>query len=106
MVKKVSDITVQDIAEYLRIAELDSATEIQLTTFLESAKSYCSSYTGIPISSYEEGAETLDDYLDIIIAVYVLCEDFYDNRAMYVDGKSANRTVRTILDMHTRNNLC
>lgn len=103
MVSKLSDITVNDIAEYLRIAELDSAETNQLTTFLTIAKNYCQSYTGIPLTSSEEGAETLDDYPDVVIAVYVLCQDMYDNRTMYVDSGNPNRVVQTILDMHTRN---
>ena len=49
--------------------------------------------------------ETLDSYSDFVIVVYVLCQDMYDNRTMYVDNKIINKTVQTILDMHTRNNL-
>ena len=55
--------------------------------------------------SENKEAETLDTYSDFIIVVYVLCQDMYDNRVMYVDGKNINNTVKTILDMHTRNNL-
>ena len=55
--------------------------------------------------SDDKEEETLDTYSDFIIVVYVLCQDMYDNRAMYVDGKNINNTVKTILDMHTRNNL-
>ena len=45
-----------------------------------------------------------------------LNNNYYDNedfetitppyyRVMYVDGKNINNSIRTILDMHTRNNL-
>ena len=72
---KVSEITAKDIANYLRLSEIS------------------------------EEDETLDTYSDFIIVVYVLCQDMYDNGVMYVDGKNINNTVKTILDMHTRNNL-
>lgn len=102
MVSKVSDITFVDVANYIRI---DDYVESEIETYLNIAKNYISNYTGIPVSSSCEGAETLDDYADFIIVVYVLCQDMYDNRCMYVDGSNVNKVVQTILDMHTRNNL-
>lgn len=104
MVSKVSDITVKDIADYLRIVELDDTDTKELTTFISVAKNYCSSYTGIPIESAD--GESLDDIPDMVIVIYILCQDMYDNRTMYVEGKvNPNKVVQTILDMHTRNNL-
>ena len=95
-VQRVSDITVNTVAEFIRLDGMDATEERQLSTFLEVAKDYIKNYTGI---------DDLDEYKDFIIVVYILCQDMYDNRVMYVDGKSINRTVQTILDMHTRNNL-
>ena len=100
--QKVSEITTKDIANYIR---LDAYEESEIQTYLNVAKNYISNYTGIPEKSEEEGAETLDTYSDFIIVVYILCQDMYDNRAMYVEGKNINKVVQTILDMHTRNNL-
>lgn len=100
--KKVSEITVKDIADYIRV---DDYEDRELETYLNVAKNYISNYTGIPITSDEKDAETIDSYTDFIIVVYVLCQDMYDNRCMYVDGKGINKVVQTILDMHTRNNL-
>lgn len=102
MINKVSEITVENIANYIRVSDYD---DDELGTYLKIAKSYISNYTGIPETSEVEGAETLDTYADFIIVVYILCQDMYDNRVMYVDGKSINKVVQTILDMHTRNNL-
>ena len=95
-VQKVSDITVNTVAEFIRLDGMDATEERQLSTFLGVAKDYIKNYTGI---------DDLDEYTDFIYVVYILCQDMYDNRVMYVDGKSINRTVQTILDMHTRNNL-
>ena len=106
MVSKVSDITIQDVAEYLRLSDYE---ERDIETYLNIAKNYISNYTGIPewdeYEDYEDDAETLDSYADFVIVVYVLCQDMYDNRCMYVNGGNVNRVVQTILDMHTRCNL-
>ena len=98
---KVSEITILDVAQYIRVDP--NYEESDIKTYLNIAKNYISSYTGIPVTS-EEG-ESLDDFPDFVIVVYVLCQDMYDNRAMYVDKSSVNKVVQTILDMHTRNNL-
>ena len=102
---KVSEITINDITNYIRLSEVSDEEKKQLEIYLKIAKNYISNYTGIPETSTTEGAETLDSYADFVIVVYVLCQDMYDNRSMYVDGKSINKVVQTILDMHTRNNL-
>ena len=100
MVSKVSEITIKDVADYIR---LDDYEDRDIETYLNIAKSYISSYTDIPVTS-EEG-ESLDDFPDFVIVVYVLCQDMYDNRSMYVEKANINKVVQTILDMHTRNNL-
>lgn len=102
---KVSEITIKDISNYIRLTEVSDEDKIELQTYLNVAKSYISSYTGIPIISDEVGAETLDSHSDFIIVVYALCQDMYDNRTMYIDNTNINKMVQTILDMHTRNNL-
>lgn len=102
---KVSEITVKDITNYLRLSEVSNEDNKNIELFLNIAKNYIENYTGIPQKFDNEEEETLDTYSDFIIVVYVLCQDMYDNRVMYVDGKNINNTVKTILDMHTRNNL-
>ena len=100
MVSKVSEITTNDVARYIRV---DDYEESEIETYLNIAKNYISSYTGIPVTS--EVGESLDDFPDFVIVAYILCQDMHDNRTMYVDKADINRTVQTILDMHTRNNL-
>ena len=107
MVSKVSDITIQDVANYLKLDDYD---EIEIETYLNIAKNYISNYTGIPETSEDEEddeeteeVETLDSYADFIIVVYILCQDMHDNRTMYVDKANMNKVVQTILDMHARN---
>lgn len=104
-ITKVSEITENELANYLRITEVSEQEKIELKTYLNIAKNYISNYTGIAEKFENEKDETLDSYSDFVIVVYVLCQDMYDNRTMYVDNKNINKTVQTILDMHTRNNL-
>lgn len=96
-ITKVSDITAQDIADYLRIAELTQDDENYITATISVAIDYILKYTGI------EDAETLDTYADMVIVVFVLCQDMYDNRAMYVDNSNLNKVVENILGLHQRN---
>ena len=96
-ITKVSEITAQDVADYLRIAELTQDDENFITSTISVAIDYILKYTGI------EDAETLDTYNDMVIVVFVLCQDMYDTRALYVDNSNVNRVVENILGLHQRN---
>lgn len=96
-VEKISDITAANIAEYLRIAEPTESELEFLQTCKDAAIKYILNYTGILT------AAELDAYTDMIIVLYVLCQDMYDNRTNYVDNSNVNVTVETILGMHQRN---
>ena len=96
MVTKVSEITINDIADFIRLGEVGDAEQSQLSTFLTVAKDYIKNYTGL---------DDLDEYADLVIVVYILCQDMYDNRVMYIDKGNPKKVVQTILDMHTRCNL-
>ena len=93
---KVSEITVKDIADYLRLGEPSEEDMSFLTKCLEIAKSYIKNYTGV---------EDLDSQADFVILVYLLCQDMYDNRTIYVDkvGQGFTKTFETILNLHCRN---
>lgn len=96
-IEKVSDITATDVANYLRIAELTTDDTNFITTTIAVAKDYIIKYTGI------EDSTELDKYKDMIIVVFVLCQDMYDTRALYVDNSNVNKVVDTILGLHQRN---
>lgn len=96
MITKVSDITVSDIQNYLRISELTEADTKYLETIKNVAIDFIKNNTGVDDN-------TIDKYADFIIVVYVLCQDMYDTRSYYVDGNNVNKVVQTILDMHSRN---
>lgn len=94
--QKISDISVEDLADYLRIDELTADESATLETMLEAAKAYIMHYTGRTL-------EELDNYADIVIVALVLIEDMYDNRTMYVDSGNVNTVVQSILGMHSVN---
>lgn len=93
---KVSEITVSDLANYLRITELSNSDTTLLTSILEAAKNFVLSYTGRTI-------EAADTYPEFTIAVYVLSEDMFDKRTYSVDKTEANKVVDSILGLHSIN---
>lgn len=99
---KVSEITIEDIAEYLRLDD-DEYSSVQMMAILTAAKEYVSDYTGIPQKSETVDGKTLDDYEKFPLAVMVLCQDMYDNRSYYVERNNVNKVVDSILNMHRTN---
>ena len=95
-ITKISDITYSDIADYIRLSEVSESEQNYLTTLINVSKDYISKYTGI-------NTNDLDNYADLIIVVFVLCQDMYDTRALYVDNSNLNKVVDTILGMHSIN---
>lgn len=93
---KVSDITAQDVADFIRIGEPDSDDINTLNTLITVAKVYAAEYTGRTIAE-------LDDYKDFIIVILILCQDMWDNRTLYVDSSNANKVVESILNLHVVN---
>ena len=95
-ISKISDITYQDIANYIRLSEVSQDDQNYLTMLINISKDYILKYTGIDEND-------LDNYTDLIIVVFVLCQDMYDTRSMYVDNSNLNKVVETILGMHQNN---
>lgn len=95
-ITKVSDITVTDVTDYLRIPEVTAEDTALLTTALNVAKEFVKSYTGLD----DQG---MDAHEDLVIVIYVLCSSMYDNRAYYVDKSNLNNVIESILNLHSRN---
>ena len=97
MITKVSEIKVTDISSYLRLAgELSKEEQAFLETILKVAIEYIKNYTGVD-------DEELDKHSDFVIVVFILCQDMYDNRCLYVDKTNINFVVSTILERYSRN---
>ena len=95
-VGKVSDITAESVAEYLRLDEVTDSEINTLAMLISIASSYIKSYTGLDDAG-------VDKYPEFVIVVLILCQDMWDNRTMYVDSKDLNNTVQSILAMHSVN---
>lgn len=93
-ISKVSDITTDDIAEYIRLVDYTPEDENTLSNILKIAKTFISNYTG---------QANLDQFQDFVIVVLILCQDMWDNRTLYVDKSTLSYPVETILGMHSIN---
>lgn len=93
---KISEITLNDLVDYLHLTELDGSQAQLLTTIKAAATSYIVGVTGLTL-------EQLDNYPDLTLALYALAQDMYDNRAIYVDKANISDTVSTILNMYRTN---
>lgn len=92
---KVSEITVSDVASYLKL-ENGEYRETEIQALIDISKAFIRSYTGLDDTE-------IDKHEDFVIVVYILCQDMYDNRSMYVDKSNLNKVVETILSMHCVN---
>ena len=95
-ITKVSDITVTDVTDYLRISEVTDEDTSLLTTALNVAKEFVKSYTGLDDAG-------MDAHEDLVIVIYVLCQNMYDDRTYYVDKSNINNVVESILNLHCTN---
>lgn len=95
-IAKVSEVTSTDLAEYLRVGEVTASEDGFLKTIIGAATAYMSKYTGLT-------AAQLDESKDFVVALFVLAQDMYDNRALYVGSSNVNLAVQSILDMHSVN---
>lgn len=96
MITRVSEIKIEDLKSYLRLTDIDKTEENYLNTIINSSISYVRNYTGLT-------DEELDKYNDIVAVIFILCQDLYDNRSLYVDKNNVNRVVESILSLHSCN---
>lgn len=93
---KVSDVTSADLAAFLRVSEVTPYEDGYLSTLIGAATAYMCKYTGLT-------AAQLDESQDFVPVLLMLCQDMYDNRALYVDSANISRMVQSTLDMHSIN---
>lgn len=102
---KVSEISVDNLKDYLRLD--DDSFNTELNVYLDSAKEYVKSYIGLPITSENEEEETIDRHEDITTAIFVLVSDFFENHLYHQGGVGqevkTNKLVETILNQYRRN---
>ena len=95
---KISEITVDDLANYVRLDEPEDIEKQEIERMKSSAISYMTDYTGL-------SEEDLDKHEDLTQALFVLVADMFDNRNLYIEGKATNinKSVECILGMHSIN---
>jgi len=93
-IANVSAITAQDVADFIRLDEVDTDNMNFLNNAIVVAKSFIKSWTG---------QDDLDQFSDFIIVVLVLCQDMYDNRTLVIDSDNLNWIVESILGLHQVN---
>ena len=93
-ISKVSDITAADLAEYIRLPDPDANDLQMLENLFSVSKNFILQYTG---------QNDLDAFQDFVICVFVLVQDMWDNRSLYVDKSNLNEVISRILDMHAVN---
>lgn len=92
----VAEITVENVADYLRLSEVSAEDTAFLSSALSISKVFIKDYTG----QTEEFVNTSETF---VIVVYVLCQDMYDTRTLYVDKTNINKVVESILGMYSVN---
>lgn len=95
-ITQVSQITADDLATYIRLDDVTESDTNTLNNLLAVAISFIVNYTG-------RSEEELDNYPDFVIVVFILCQDMWDNRTLYVDKTNLNKVVETVLGMHSVN---
>lgn len=95
---KISNVTVDELANYLRETELSDTDRKEIAELKVIATAFMKEYTGRTV-------EELDGYPECVIALKVLVQDMWDNRTLYVDknSRNVNRVVETILGLHCVN---
>ena len=98
-ITKVSEITYEDVASYIRLSETSNEDKNTLNNLISISKTFIKDYTGHTMKE-------LDNYNDFVIVVFILCQDMWDNRTLYIDKTNLSKIVETILGMHSCNLIC
>lgn len=93
---KFSEISESDLKNYAREDDDSSETNKLFEQILISVKSYIKGYTGLSESQ-------IDDKEDLVMVVFVLSNELYDNRSFTVQNDKVNYVVKSILDLHSVN---
>ncbi len=97
---KISEISVDDIIEYIReeYPEPDEHSSIttQLKIMQSAAVAFMQRYTG-------QSAEYIEGHEEFTPVLLALVADMYDTRSYRVDNDKINPFVEAVLDMHRIN---
>ena len=91
---KLSDVTAEIAANKAKEDATDAEILDDFVVFLEAAKGFILSYTGLTIDQADAKPE-------LTVALFVLINEMHDNRSYTVKEDKINPAVKTILEMHS-----
>lgn len=80
----VSELTVEDVANYLRLDDVSEIEEAEIEMFMDSAKAFLKSNTGL---TYEE----IDDLPDMVHPYLLYISEQFDNRNGHIENKQTTK---------------
>lgn len=93
----IKDLTVENVADYLRIDEPTDSEKAELTRMMTMAEAFVVSYTG----RTKESVESIED---LTYAWLALVADMYEQRQYQISKSTVkNDLVLSILDMYSSN---
>ncbi|MBR6968470.1 MAG: phage gp6-like head-tail connector protein [Ruminococcus sp.] len=95
---KISAVSDDYIINYLREDPTDAEVRTMIAPMKTAALEYLAAHTGLDQSG-------LDQYEDLTFAYLMLIEDLYDNRSTTVSSSTRNKTLDTILSLHSLHNI-
>jgi hypothetical protein len=93
---KISQVQISDLKQYANVYH--NLDDNLFSTILFAGKQFIITYTGLQV--YD-----LDQFEDLTVALFVLCNEMYDVRDFTVDNNKVNFVVKQILDSHSVNYL-
>jgi hypothetical protein len=102
---KVSEVSINDLKQYANV--FHDEDDNLFTSILAAGKQFITTYTGLPLEDdpVNNITDSVDDHEDLTIALMVLSNEMYDNRAFVVDNTKLNFVIKQILDSHSVNYL-
>lgn len=93
----LSQVQISDLKSYANV--FHNEDDNLFASILVAGKQFITSYTGLPLFP------DCDNHEDLTIALFVVCNEMYDNRDFTVDNIKVNFVVKQILDSHSVNYL-
>lgn len=95
---KVSEITLEQVLDYLRIDDASEIEESEVEMFMDSAKATILATTGLT-------QEQVDEHADLVHPYFLLISDQFDNRNGIIENKTAtvNHSIMETIRRHAIN---
>jgi N12 class adenine-specific DNA methylase len=91
---KISELNISHLKNYANVYHVED--DVLFDNILIACKSYIKGYTGL-------SDESLDLHEDLTVALMVLANELYDNRAYNIESSKANLVIQSILNMYSIN---